>query len=661
MESAAVQVEMVIGGIDLAIVIGFLLLMTTVGYYMSKMAAQGVEEYFLGNNKIPWWILGVSTSTSNFDMTGTMIIVAMVFDLGYRGFLVEIRGGVGLSLAFLMIFLGKWMRRSRVMTSAQWMKIRFGEDKQGKAAHILSAVAQSLLSLGMIVYFCVGGGKFIEYFFPQIGQFGGTMILVAVGLFYTWLSGFYGVVFTDIVQMIILSFTAIYITVQGFNVNLSQYMADGKLAEGWLGIDLSMPEGLATAVTENTKQNIAQATAAIESGAEGAIANAEIVLSQNADKLAMFDGLFQFFAIIVFFYFFRVTLEGMAGVGGYTDQRFYAARNEKEASYLTLESIIISILRWSMVAGLVALGYWILNENNPEFAGAVTAITQDSETVLPAVIGTILPTGVQGLVIAGLVAAALSTFDSTLNAGASYLVIDIYKPYINPEASMKQLVAASKMATLGIAVVGVLLASVIPNINTIWEFITMALGAGMFVPLFLRWYWPRYNGWGFAGGTAAGIVSSLVIRLFFSGVPLYISFPSIIISSFIVSVVTSLMTEPVDEKVLIDFYLKINPLGFWRKYALIAEERGYITREERYERIIESLNEILGLCLAVPFQFTILLATMAFVFQDWTRFFTFGLIAFVCSIGLYFIWFKGLKTDEQCEEDDKKYGKLKAV
>ena len=71
-----------LSGIDLAIVIGFLVLVTIVGYLLSKMASEGIESYFLGGNKIPWWLLGISTATSNFDMSGTMIIVAVVFGLG---------------------------------------------------------------------------------------------------------------------------------------------------------------------------------------------------------------------------------------------------------------------------------------------------------------------------------------------------------------------------------------------------------------------------------------------------------------------------------------------------------------------------------------------------------------------------------------------------
>jgi Na+/proline symporter len=625
---------------------------------MSNMASQGVEEYFLGKNKIPWWVLGISTATSNFDMTGTMIIVALVYDLGYRGFLVELRGGVGLCLAFLMIFLGKWLRRSRVMTSAQWMKIRFGEDKPGRAAHILSAVAQSLLSLGMIIYFCVGGGKFLEYFLPWDKDLC-TAIMVGIGLFYTLMSGLYGVVFTDVVQMIILSFTAIYIAVKGFNVNLSSYVKSGELSNNWLGLDLSMPQKLSDSVLSGTTEIINGAKEVIAANVDPvAVSQAQIALTQNVDKFNMYENMFHFFGVIVFFYFFKVTLEGMSGVGGYTDQRFFAAKNEREAGLLTLESIIISVLRWAMVAGLVALGVWMVNGNNPEFSAAVAEIAKDSEKVLPAVIGTILPVGIKGVVLAGLIAAAMSTFDSTLNAGASYLVVDIYKPYINPGASMKQLVRASHIATIALAVAGVAIAAVIPNINTIWEFITMALGAGMATPLFLRWYWPRYNGWGFAWGTGAGIVAALTIKLFFASSPMYYTFPAILLVSLIGSVVASLVTAPVAEDVLVNFYMRINPWGFWKKYSLLAEKKGLITTEQRYERIIETLNEVIGTCLALPFQFTILLATMAFIFQDWSKFFMFGLIALFSGIGLYFFWYLNLKSNAQCDEDDKKYGSV---
>ena len=653
-----------LSNIDTAIILGFLFLVVGVGYYMSTVASEGIEDYFLGKNKIPWWILGISTATSNFDMTGTMIIVALIYDLGYRGFLVEFRGGVGIALAFLMVFLGKWLRRSRVMTSAQFMKVRFGTDKQGKAAHILSAVAQSLLSLGMIVYFCVGGGKFLEFFLPWDKDVC-TAVMVAVGLFYTLLAGLYGVVFTDVIQMIILGFTAIYFAVKGFNIDLSSLASAGHLPSSWLNLDFTVPDQLSQRVMGDLQSSLSHQEV-LAAGANSDLANAaqNMILKTQA-KISGYETLFEFFTILIFFYLIKGMLEGMSGIGGYTDQRFFAARNEREAGFLTLESILISVLRWAMVAGLVALGIHMVIYDLPQYQTAIAHIKADSEMVLPAVIGAILPVGIKGFVLAGLIAAAMSTFDSTLNAGASYLVVDIYQTYINPKATMKELVRASHVATIALAVLGVMIAALIPNIDPIWDFVTMALGAGMFMPLFLRWYWPRYNGWGFAYGTAAGVISAMAIKLAplvgFQIIPLYISFPTILFISFMVSVVASFWTEPVKQEVLLDFWLKVNPGGLWKPYAQIAQEQGLVTKEERYERVIETLNDIIASCLSLPFQITVLLATMALIFHDWSNFFGFSIVATFCAIGLYFFFIKNLKTEKQCQEDEKRFGGVKNI
>ncbi|MBW2526651.1 MAG: sodium:solute symporter, partial [Deltaproteobacteria bacterium] len=464
--------------VDLIIIFGFLVLVTIIGFVMSKAASQGMEDYFLGGNKIPWWVLGASTATSNFDMSGTMIIVAVVFALGFKGFLVEIRGGVGLSLAFLLVFLGKWLRRSRVMTSAEWMKVRFGTDRQGRAAHLLSAIANIVLSLGMIIYFAKGAGKFLTYFLP-FSELTCTSMMVGIGLAYTLMSGLYGVVFTDVVQMILLTFTAIFVSVQAFALR-----PDIDLPEGMLALDLDVPEGLGQSLL--------------------------------AKDPGSWEPVLGMFGICVVMWLFRTTLEGMGGVGGYTDQRFFAARSEREAGLLTLESVILSVFRWTMVAGLVVMGYQLVQSAGP----GAEAIGKDAENVLPVVLGQFLPTGVRGMVIAGLIAAAMSTFDSTLNAGASYIVKDIYQSYMKPAASAKDLMRASRWATVGLCVAGVGLAAIVPNINVIWQLVTMGIGAGLFVPLFLRWYWPRFNGYGFAAGTGAGIIGALVFNAALA-LPLY--------------------------------------------------------------------------------------------------------------------------------------------
>jgi Na+/proline symporter len=501
------------------------------------------------------------------------------------------------------------------MTSAEWMKLRFGTDKQGQVAHILSAVANILLSLGMIVYFSKGAGKFLTYFLPY-SEFTCMAVMVAIGLTYTLMSGLYGVVFTDVIQMILMVFTALYITIAAFALAPSV-----SLPGGFLDFDLATPVGGAALMAKDT---------------------------------ATWEPIFGMFGICVFMWVFRSTLEGMGGVGGYTDQRFFAARNEREASLLTMEAIVLSVFRWTMVAGLVVMGLHIMQEGLPGAAD----ISLDSENVLPVVLGQALPAGVRGLVIAGLIAAAMSTFDSTLNAGASYFVKDIYESYLNPKATGDQLLSVSRWATVGLCVGGVSLAMIVPNINQIWGLITMGLGAGLFVPLALRWYWPRLNGYGFAAGTAGGVVAALVFKALLKW-ELYTSFPSIIGTALFMAVLVSLLTPATSDKILVRFWIQINPWGLWKGYALQAKASGEIDVEKMRARKLERMKDALSLCLTIPFQICLLVGAMAFVFHDWEKFTYFAIISVLCGVGLYFFWFKNLKSVKECTEEDKHYASLK--
>lgn len=599
--------------VDIIIILGFLVTVTVIGFVMSRVAAQGVEDYFLGGNRIPWYVLGISTATSNFDMAGTMIIVAMVFSLGYKGFLVELRGGVGLSLAFLMIFLGKWLRRSRVMTSAEWMKLRFGTDRSGKAAHLLSAIANIILSLGMIIYFSKGAGKFLVHFIP-LSEVTCTTIMVLVGLGYTLLSGLYGVVFTDVLQMFLLTFTAIYISFKAFAIT-----GDVSLPLGFLDLDL-----------EPVKAPLGQALMKKDPTGWGSI--------------------FPVFGLCVFTYLLRTSMEGVGGVGGYTDQRFFAARTEREAGLLTLESIVLSLFRWTMVAGLVVMGFQMVQSGGPQ----AEVVMQDPENLLPIVLGQLLPAGIKGLVIAGLIAAAMSTFDSTLNAGASYVVKDVYHTYIKPDASSEDLMWVSRVATISLCVLGVAFAAVVPNINQIWGLITMGLGAGLFVPLALRWYWPRFTGWGFAAGTGAGMLAGLVTNSL-SPLPLYQAFPITVGTALVTSVVVSLLTPATNDHQLVRFYVQVNPWGFWRRVENLATEQGHLEPKSKAKRFMEKVYDGLALALAIPFQLSLLLAGMSFIFHDWEKFGIFAASTVFASVGLYFFWFRNLKDTEECSAEDDLY------
>ena len=147
--------------LDYGIVIVYLSVIVTVGLLLQRRASAGIDSYFLGNRGMPWWALGASGMASNMDVSGTMINTAWVFALGTAGLFIEIRGGVTLIMAFLMIFMGKWNRRAQVMTMAEWMHFRFGKDRAGDVARLMSAISIIMMITAMITYMAIGSGKFI--------------------------------------------------------------------------------------------------------------------------------------------------------------------------------------------------------------------------------------------------------------------------------------------------------------------------------------------------------------------------------------------------------------------------------------------------------------------------------------------------------------------
>ena len=94
--------------IDLIIVAVYLLAIVVVGLLVQKKASRDIDSYFLGSRKLPWWVLGASGMVSNTDIAGTMINTAFIYALGTKGFFIEIRGGVTLIMAFLMVFIIAW-------------------------------------------------------------------------------------------------------------------------------------------------------------------------------------------------------------------------------------------------------------------------------------------------------------------------------------------------------------------------------------------------------------------------------------------------------------------------------------------------------------------------------------------------------------------------
>ncbi|MFQ6604441.1 MAG: sodium:solute symporter family protein [Fidelibacterota bacterium] len=596
--------------IDYAIVIIYLLAIVVVGLVLQKKASQGIDSYFLGNRNLPWWVLGASGMASNTDVAGTMINTAFIYALGTKGFFIEIRGGVTLIMAFLMIFMGKWNRRAHVMTLAEWMHFRFGTSREGDYARIISALAAIIMTIAMITYFAVGAGKFVGDFMG-IDQHTAALLMIILAMTYTVASGLYGVVWTDVFQGILIFCTIIFICVLAMKTVVlpeSFHVSVPLIGGGFQEIKTSLAEW------------------------SRIFPPAEMHMPSNSQY-----SIYNLFGIAIMFYLFKVTLEGSSGTGGYMIQRYFAARNDREAGLLSLFWTFLLSFRWPLIASFAMLGvYYGISTGN---------VIADPELVLPTVIKTYIPTGMKGLLIAGLVAAAMSTFDSTVNAGAAYWVKDLYQTYINPKANEKTLMLHSRAASIMIVLLAILLSYTIRNINDIWGWITMGIGSGLFIPQLLRWYWWRFNGYGFAWGTVVGMVAAIATRAFGpEHLPEYYSFMIASGGSLIGCVLGTYLTQPTDERVLEKFYRVTRPFGFWGpvRKKVAADIMVQINKENR--------RDIFSTFLAVPWQIVLFLFGMMVIMKQWGNATNLFIILALLSVGLYFMWFRHLSTEVNAGE-----------
>jgi Na+/proline symporter len=601
-------------GIDYGIVIVYLLGMIAVGLYFQRKASEGINSYFLGKRGLPWWALGASGMSSNLDISGTMINTAFIFALGASGFFIEIRGGVTLIMAFLMIFQGKWNRRALVMTLAEWMHFRFGTDKQGDVARLIAAFSIIIMTIAMITYFAIGSGKFVGAFLgiPSFwgfsSQFWAATFMIVLAMIYTVASGLYGVVWTDVFQGILIFGTILFVCALAFfNFNLPEtFQVSVPLRDGGF-MALETTRDAWTSMMPNWTLDLPEASA---------------------------YSIYNLFGIAILFYLIKVTIEGAGGTSQYMIQRFFASRSDRESGLLSLFWTFLLAFRWPFIAAIAIMGVVL---------GTTEGVIKDPETVLPVVINQLVPIGIKGLLVAGLMAAAMSTFDSTVNAGAAYWVKDIYQTYINPKASEKQLMRHGRWSSVIIVILGLGFMLAINNINEIWGWITSSLGAGLLIPTLMRWYWWRMNGNGFALGTAFGMIAAVLQRLIMPDIPEYYAFTIATVSSLVGMLIGTYSSKPTDDAVLFEFYKRTRPFGFW----------GPI-RKKLGTEVIEKINkenrrDILSTFFAVPWQVVLFLTGMAFILKSWTQFGVLSIILVILSVGLYFNWFRHLSTEVEVD------------
>ena len=515
--------------IDIIILVLYLIAVVSVGIYLTTRASQNLDTYFLAGRSVPWYILGVSNSSSMFDITGTMWLVLMFLVYGVKGAWIPWIWPT-FNQIFLMVYLSIWIRRSNVLTGSEWITTRFGNGKGAELSRISVLVFAMVSVIGFLAYAFQGIGKFASVFFPfDISPELYAITFMGITTIYVVLGGMYSVVFTDLIQFTLLTIVSFVIGFIAFT-RVTPEALHAVIPNGWLDLAFTWELELDWSA-----------------------------LIPAANNQIMADG-WNLFTIFFMMMIFKGILISLAGpTPGYDMQRILAAKTPREAGLMSALVSVCQIPRWFMIVGITTLALVYFSNDLVAMGDNV-----DFELVLPWVISEFLPVGLVGFVLAGMLAAFMSTFDSTVNAGAAYLVNDVYKRYFNPNAPTGLYIKASYIASFLIVGVGIAFGFMSESVNSVTQWIVSGLFGGYTAPNILKWHWWRFNGFGYFCGMIAGVLAALIMPMALPELSPLNAFPFILIVSGIAGIGGSLMTAPDDEKTLEEFYKNVRPWGFWK-------------------------------------------------------------------------------------------------
>lgn len=617
--------------IDLAIIVAYLALSVLIGYWVSHRASRDMKAYFLGGNVMPWYVLGISNASGMFDISGTMLLVYWMFVYGIKSVWIPWLWPT-FNQVFLMVYLSTWLRRSNVMTGAEWIQTRFGKGRGAQLAHIIVVIYAFFSIIAFFTYGFKGIGKFAATFLPwhlstnealNVNLY--ALSLIAITALYVIKGGMFSVVITEVMQFCILSVASFAVGIIAMTKvapgTLQRFIPAGwdNVFFGWhLNMDWST-------LVPSATQRIAQ---------DG-------------------YGLFGFFVMMLLFKGILVSAAGPAP--NYDMQRILSCKNPREASMMSgWVNVVLTFPRYFLITGLTVLALVFFSDT---IRGMGT--NMDFERILPEALGRFVPAGLLGFLIAGLLAAYMSNFAATVNAAPPYFVNDIYKRYINPNAQPKTYVRLSYLSSFVVVLVGVLLGWYVTSVNGVVIFIVTSLWGGYTASNVLKWYWWRFNGHGYFWGMVVGMLSSLGVPLLIENIaPLQafahqhslnlqvsVGFGLVFLLSLIASILGTLLTKSEEDEILKDFYRRVRPWGFWGPVL-----KKVLAEDPSFQRNRDFLRDMFNIIIGMIWQVSLVTLPMYIVIHK-TRYAAIAAaIIALTSVILKFTWYDHLKDLEHINE-----------
>ena len=531
--------------VDWTIITSYILFSLGVGIYFNKRAGSSTKEYFLSGQSLPWWVVGTSMVATTFAADTPLAITEFIRGPGIwqNWFWWNLLMG---ALLGVFLFSRLW-RRANVLTDNELLEIRYS----GKPAAFLRAFKAGYFA---ILYNFIVRGWVINAMASVVSvmlnmdKWTAVWLCVIIALVYAILSGFWGVVVTDLVQFFIAMFGSIALAIIALNYVGGMDSLLNKLS-GLLGSD---------AIHNNTLKFIPP------------------VPEESIGTLTFWQSPFSKFLIFITVMWW--SHHGTDG-GGYIIQRMSSAKNERHALLATLwfnlAHYALRVWPWIIVAVVSIVMFPIIPEAYSELG---------VKAGYPLVMNALLGPGMKGILIVSFLAAFMSTIDTHLNWGASYLVNDLYKRFYRPNESETHYVLIGKIFTVILMVFSAFTAMKMQSISKAWEFI-FSMGAGIGLVLILRWFWWRINAWSEITALGTSILVTIILEilaynqtilegknyiLFGSapilfGVTLQVHHKLIIIVPIAILAWLSVtfLTKPEPTKTLENFYKRVQPGGWW--------------------------------------------------------------------------------------------------
>jgi Na+/proline symporter len=530
--------------VDFVVIALYFVLNFATALYLRKRATKSVSDFFISGRNVTWWLAGTSMVATTFAADTPLVVTGLVAKNGIAG------NWIWWSMAFsgmlTVFFFARLWRRAGVLTDVEFAEIRYS----GKPATFLRwfralylGLAVNLIIMGWVnlaivkIMMQVLGISKVEALALAI------MIMAATASIST-LSGLWGLLWTDLFQFVLKMGMVIVLAV--FAVGASGGMS--SLVAQLRTIDQSR-------------------------GNQGSI------LSFVPDLNSAWMPMITFFVFIAVNWWASWYPGAEPGGGGYVAQRIFSAKNEKHSLLATLWFNVAhySLRPWPWIlVGLVAV---VRYQSDPAFHA-------DPESGYIRILISDLPAYLRGLMLAAFAAAYMSTIGTQLNWGASYLVNDVYRRFMNREKSERHYVIISQAITMLLMMFSAVVTFYMDSIGNAWRFL-MAVGAGTGLVYILRWFWWRINAWSEISAMIAAFVVSIVLQFGFGlreeqpkefAVLLLIT----VVATTAAWLAVTFMTKPEPREILLSFYRKVRPsAALWKPIAaeapdVVPEENGFV-------------------------------------------------------------------------------------